>query len=454
MRKSNVSKSKPYIKYFFLFVFFLLCLMFFFTVNKGDTYVNYGFSYAISRGQIPYKDFNMVITPFAPFLYSIGLIFSKSIFVFYLEQAMLLTILFYFLFKLLGEKAWLFLLGMVIPFPIAMSTTFFPGYNFLVFLLFVLLIYFIENKKSDFLIGILLGIIFCTKQTIGISLFIPSLYYLFKDRKKFFSRVLGYLIPVGIMFLYLLFTGSFYNFIDLCFLGLFDFGSSNGNINYFYLIILIIGVSYLIYRCIKEKNNYLNYYVLCFSIITLPIIDYYHVSLFLLGILFVILDSFDLKYRNISRYVLLIIFVIIGLWGLISRDFFVKPVVVSYNNFPLTVVSNKYDKQVSELLGYVNTSEYEVVYLLRGSENYFYKIINNKDLNYFDLPNYGNYGYNGVNRMIAEVKKLNNVIVIIDRELMDNSDSGQQYVKELGKEVIRSSKKIKSIGIYDIYLKS
>ena len=65
---------------------------------RGDTYVNYGFSYAILQGEIPYIDFNLVIPPFSPFFYSIFLIFSKSILCFYLGQAILLAVLFYILF--------------------------------------------------------------------------------------------------------------------------------------------------------------------------------------------------------------------------------------------------------------------------------------------------------------------------------------------------------------------
>ena len=55
--------------YLLLFVFFFLCLLLFYNLNRGDLYVNYGFSYAISKLEVPYKDFNMVITPFATFYF-------------------------------------------------------------------------------------------------------------------------------------------------------------------------------------------------------------------------------------------------------------------------------------------------------------------------------------------------------------------------------------------------
>ena len=110
---------KKYLKYITIFFFFLVSLIFIFTVNRGDTYVNYGFSYAISRGEVPYVDFNLVILPFAPFLYAIFLLFSKSIICYYLGQSLLLTVFSYFVFKLLDKKAFCYFAVLLMPFPIS-----------------------------------------------------------------------------------------------------------------------------------------------------------------------------------------------------------------------------------------------------------------------------------------------------------------------------------------------
>ena len=50
MNKKNI------IKYLILFVYFFISLVFIFTLSRGDTYVNFGFSYAVSIGEIPYND--------------------------------------------------------------------------------------------------------------------------------------------------------------------------------------------------------------------------------------------------------------------------------------------------------------------------------------------------------------------------------------------------------------
>ena len=64
------------------------------TYVDGDVLWNYGFSYAIGNGEIPYVDFNMILPPFYPMLMSLGLIINQNIIVFYLENSLMITIMF------------------------------------------------------------------------------------------------------------------------------------------------------------------------------------------------------------------------------------------------------------------------------------------------------------------------------------------------------------------------
>ena len=62
---------------------------------SNDEIWNYGFSYNIASGLIPYKDFNMIITPFYPFLGSLFLIFlGKNLVVFHIFNTFICTIYF------------------------------------------------------------------------------------------------------------------------------------------------------------------------------------------------------------------------------------------------------------------------------------------------------------------------------------------------------------------------
>ena len=90
---------------------------------------------------------------------------------------------------------------------------------------------------------------------------------------------------------------------------------------------------------------------------------------------------------------------------------------------------------------------------MRGSENYFYKIINNKTIDYFDLPNYGNYGYDGINKMKKNINKKHDVYFVIDKKLVNNKSKNQKNLKELGEEINNNSELVKTIGLYEIYYK-
>ena len=119
--------SKQYLKYIFLFLFFLISMSFLMTPFDADVLWSYGFSYAISKGEIPYLDFNMIITPLYPVLMSIPLLINKNIIVFYIFNALLMTSAFYLLNKEYKEKIWVLVILMVFPLPVLVL----PNYNFL-----------------------------------------------------------------------------------------------------------------------------------------------------------------------------------------------------------------------------------------------------------------------------------------------------------------------------------
>ena len=70
---------------FFYFLFFNLILM----PTIDDEIWNYGFAYDISLGLIPYRDFNMVITPLYPALMALFfLIFGHNALVLYITNSL------------------------------------------------------------------------------------------------------------------------------------------------------------------------------------------------------------------------------------------------------------------------------------------------------------------------------------------------------------------------------
>ena len=182
------NRIKLVLKYLFFFTYFFLCIQFIFTEYSLDTYNNYAFSYALTMGQIPYVDFNLVVPLFSPFLYSIGLFINHSILVFYIEQAILLTTVFLMIEKMIGKKAYLFILIMLLPYPIQFIKTIFPGYNFILFIIYLL----ITNSYRQFLDLCVFGLLDFSKNSQGFNgytvvttlLLLFNLYVIVKEKNK------------------------------------------------------------------------------------------------------------------------------------------------------------------------------------------------------------------------------------------------------------------------------
>ena len=92
-----------YFKYIFLFIFTLFFLNF--IPFDLDEIWNYGFMHNIYEGLIPYKDFNMVITPFFPFLFSLMFhVFSSNLLVVNIFQALIILCTYWLFEKLFGNS--------------------------------------------------------------------------------------------------------------------------------------------------------------------------------------------------------------------------------------------------------------------------------------------------------------------------------------------------------------
>ena len=154
---------------------------------SGDEIWNYGFSYNIANGLIPYKDFNMIINPLFPILGAIFLsIFGKNFLIYHIFNALICTSIFYII-KKQTEYNYHFIYILIL-------LNSYPSYNLLCLLLLYILT-FCENKKTnDYLIGIILGLTFLTKQHIGIMLCIPTLFT--KNKKVILKRIIGFFLSI------------------------------------------------------------------------------------------------------------------------------------------------------------------------------------------------------------------------------------------------------------------
>lgn len=425
-----------YLLFILLFVFFLIFNL---TVNplNLDEIWSYGFSYNIVNGLIPYKDFNMVITPFYSMFMALFMLINNSLLVFHIENSIIITLFVFITYKLIKEKVFLILPILIFPLNIT-----FPNYNLFILFLFILLIYLEKNNKSDLLIGIILSLVFLTKQSVGLFLIPVSLYYI--GKKKNLKRFIGFIIPNIIFIIYLLITNSYKEFIDLCFLGLLDFGKNNSNFNIFFVFIVLLVL--LILYLVKKHKKIEYYYLLGFISICIPLFDLYHFIIYLIA-------SIIVFYMNDNLYVFKPKLIGISLFIGLSFVYITKSN-ININNYPNKLnlfeyryISKKNINYTNEIINYMNKYNNKVMFIGPGA--YYYKLVGNKKINDLDLINTGNYGYNGSNKLLNRVKNLDKDYVFFVDE--DELGLGKQTDQELYKYIISNYKKIDKIENYDIY---
>lgn len=402
-----MKKYVSYLKYVFVFVAALIFLNF--IPFDLDEIWNYGFMHNMYEGLVPYKDFNMVITPFFPFLFSLPFyIFGSNLLVVNVCQSILITAVFILLEKLFGKTAYLLLIILFFNYDMI-----YASYNFFAFFLFLLLLWMEKKEVNDYLIGVVIGFAVLTKQSIGGCLALVSLFYLFKDYRKFFKRVGGALIPTFVFIIYMFISNCYKEFWDLCIMGMFDFGKQNYIGSTWVIIVFVLCLGFIIYKIVKDKKNINNYYILAFSSITIPMFDYFHFKYFLLGLLFLVLGKVNLKKLNLD----LLMYGCIGGIVLVNllvtfQDKGVYP--NNINHFEYRYISNKHIKETKEVSNkLMKYQERGVLFLFEQS--YYYKIVNDLKIDYFDLINTGNWGYDGSKKLEKALKDKKDYVFVINK---------------------------------------
>lgn len=437
-------------KYIFIFLFSFLAMSIFMTYVDGDVLWNYGFSYAISLGEIPYVDFNMIIPPIYPLLMSLGLIINNNILVFYIENSLLITIMFYFLFKMYKEKAYLFLLFLIFPIPAVV----YPTYNLFLIFLLVMIFYLEKNDGNDYLIGGLLGVMVFTKQTVGVCVALVGIIYYFRnDLKKFWKRLGGFLIPCILFLGYFLIMGNLYEFFNHCLFGLFEFTETNAKVGSIFFVIGIVFLGIVGYFLYKDKKDILNWYVLAFFSIVIPLFDINHLAYFWFVLLLIILNrDFKFDKRVIKHYLVFGCFYMGMFFYVTMFDGFDYP--NKYNNFNYRVLynSNGENEIRDEVISFIKENSDEEIVML-ASDAYFYKITCDMKIDYFDLLNSGNHGYNGKKKLLGMIDDLASGTIMIIDSSGNGTKNSPQFMEDVAEYAARQGEEIKKIAGYTIYKK-
>lgn len=235
----------------------LFCMAIFSVVFSGilkdeitdlDELWNYNTARAIMHGLIPYKEISMITTPLLPFIVSIILkIFGDKLVVFRIVGAILLTAIFYLSYVLSYKLTKRRSIGVITSLTLILlyKNELAIDYNYFILMIMMCVQILevrkiesiekskIKNKKInmyDVIIGILLGLAICTKQTIGTIISITvilSELILVENKQTFLKyikasivKIISMLSVVMIFFLYLLITNSITDFINYAILGI------------------------------------------------------------------------------------------------------------------------------------------------------------------------------------------------------------------------------------------
>lgn len=439
--------KKNFLILLLLFILLLIFNLFLYPITLDEIW-NYGFSYNILNGKIPYLDFNMVLTPLFSFIMTLPLMmFGNNILVFNVFNIFIILGCFLLLHNLIDDNMWLCALIFFIPFPIL-----YPSYNLFLLLLFLYLVYLEKNEKSDYLIGFIVGCLILTKQSVGVFLLLPCLLYYLKNKKKFISRLIGCIIPCSIFLIYLLITKSFMSFLDLCLFGLFDFAGNNSVTSKFYLFVFILICLVTIIFIVKEPKNIYNYYALMFYSISMPLFDAYHVGFQIL--VFVLLCFINFNFLKRLPIYSFAIFLVVYACLFVSYSYgnissFKKMYPNNINHFEYRYLGSKQVDFTNEVSNYIKKNK-DYKYMFLDSNGYYFRIINDESASYLDLINMGNWGYNGSDKLINSIKKLpKNTRFFIDGvELVGQRQIDRRAIKY----VIKHGKKVDKVGLYDIYI--
>ena len=425
-----------------LLLIFIITLIFSMVFNElwDDEIWNYGFAYNISTGLIPYRDFNVITPPLYPMVDALFLkIFGQNIITHYVVSSLICTAIFFYI-KKQNPRSYYIQYGILLLFTL-------PTYN-LVCLLFVLILLTMENEhKNDYLIGIILGLTFMTKQSTGIYLCIPTLFT--KDWKKIFKRIIGFIIPNVIIFIYLISNKALYQFIDYGFLGMSSFAGKNGFIDIPSLIILVISIVYLVIKYIKTKDIKL-LYMLCFFGMSYPIINNHHVIIPFIPTLTYLLNEIKLNKKIIRIAFTIYIAVIsaINIYDYSPKGLFSFP--NNTNTFKYRKINNQLVKRINILSTYVKNNGKNTFMI--DDAGYLIKLENEEPIGKYDYFLTGNVGKNGEEKLINDFNKIcqNEKCTFILNNYAYSKEKYTQYNRKLHEYVVNNyeySETIKVVGL-------
>lgn len=477
-----------------------------------DEIWNYNTANVFAMGLIPYKQVSMITTPLLPMINSIFLkIVFNGIITYRVLMGIVFALIVLFIYLIIRELSSKKLLSYICAFFIGtlLINKFLLDYNYL-FLLIVLMIAFLEvrdlkknenfNFNHNLCVGLLTGLAFLTKQTIGLLLIIVVIFEVFIYMKKIgfdlkFTkfikligvRIFGMMIPITIFLIYLGVNGAFNDFINYAIKGVKEFSNSipyyrlfDSNdkvvsiISRLFIIVYIPLFITFILECVKNKkmkDELMNIYVLAICSIPViaiiyPISDDFHLivaSVFALTVVAYLLifllneiDKFvkiDVFYKKLLLIGLLFIIILISFKNaIIERNLNIKEnVLVSFKHYEGIYVPKYLSNRISDVTDkvrlYSNSGRESIII---DAEAAIYDIVLNKYKKNYDMLLIGNIGERGVEKIINEIKDSHNVYYFVKNP---QYALNWQLPEDIVDYIRNNLKYHETVSVFDVYYK-
>ncbi len=458
MEKNKFNFFQKYAKFIFPLLIFAIGFLIIFinTLEIADELWLFHHIYKISKGYTIYSDVNVIITPIFFYIGKLFFfIFGSNMIVFRIYDLIIFFILYfvsYSIMKNLGISKHISFLYTILLFLLTMSiVNAGANYNALV-MIFVLLgiNLYIKRNNNFFLHGLIMFLVFFTKQNIGIYYIIATIIcdlYLYKFSKEFFLNIVKKFVILGIfssiLLLQMFLTGNLFNFINFAFGGLFEFRKQNigFSVSPYYLVIYI--TAFLLYfwilfcrngifsKIITEENfknlTILIIFTTFISLIIYPIFNSAHflfaIPLHFIIIMYIfsilIIEEFygSEKYIGVCNFmaflVLLFVFMRIGFYYFEQHH---KTSYILDSNSPFWAIPTykEYIEKTDNLKKYVLSQNRNGIDVIIISDDASLPIIElNQNHPIYDLLFEGNLGYNGKAKIKNDILSKNNTQFLV-----------------------------------------
>lgn len=477
-----------------------------------DEVWNYNTANAFAMGLIPYKQVSMITTPLLPMINSIFLkIVFNGIITYRVLMGIVFALIVLFIYLIIRELSSKKLLSYICAFFIGtlLINKFLLDYNYL-FLLIVLMIAFLEvrdlkknenfNFNHNLCVGLLTGLAFLTKQTIGLLLIIVIIFEVFIYMKKtgfdlkitkFIKligvRIFGMMVPITMFLIYLGVNGAFNDFINYAIKGVKEFSNSipyyrlfDSNdkvvsiISRLFIIVYIPLFITFILECVKNKkmkDELMNIYILAICSIPViaiiyPISDDFHLIVASVSVLIIVayllifllneINKFvkiDVFYKKLLLIGLLFIIILISFKNaIIERNLNIKEnVLVPFKHYEGIYVpkylSNRISDVTDKVRSYSNSGRESIII---DAEAAIYDIVLNRYKKNYDMLLIGNIGEHGVEKIINEIKDSHNVYYFVKNP---QYALNWQLPEDIVDYIRNNLKYHETVSVFDVYYK-